>query len=67
MEELSGETGPVDPKAKKDSKKDTKKKEGKPGAKGQPAADELKVGQWTVKPCFGSIPPESSTTIEVTF
>ena len=57
---------PVDP--KKAGKKEDKKqpKPGKPG-KNDPPPDQLKIGQWTIRPSLGTIAPDSSMTVEITF
>lgn len=49
----------------KEVKKDAPAKKGK-GGKGEPE-NQLKIGQWAISPFQGSVPPESSVTIEVVF
>jgi hydrocephalus-inducing protein len=54
------------------AKKDTKKKDVKPpkkdaGKKGDPHAGALKIGQWIFNPPLGTVAPDSSQTVEVTF
>lgn len=58
---------PVDPKKgpKKDEKK-AEKKAGKPG-KNDPPPGLLKIGQWSINPSLGTIAPDSSCTVEITF
>lgn len=54
---------------KKDAKKDNKPAPAKKDTKkGEKDVSGLNIGGvWRVNPNFGSIPPESSTNIEVTF
>ena len=62
-------SGAVDPKKGKkevkEVKKDTTAKKGK-GGKGEPES-QLKIGQWAINPPTGSVAPDSSVTVEVTF
>ena len=61
--------GVVDPKKGKKDAKEVKKeapaKKGK-GGKGEPET-QLKIGQWSINPPQGSVAPDSSVTVEVTF
>ena len=64
---MPSQMAPVDPKkAGKKEPKDDKKKAAKPG-KNDPPPNQLRIGQWTVFPCLGSVAPDSSVTVEVTF
>lgn len=58
----------TDPK-KGGAKKDVKevKKEAKKGGKGGKDEVGLKIGQWLINPISGTVAPESSAVIEVTF
>jgi len=61
-------SAPVDPKAKKDAKKEVKKDD-KKGGKGPAvvSTEDLEIGVWKVSPSVGSVPPESSVVIQLTF
>lgn len=60
---LTTKDGKKDPKAAiKEVKKPTKDKKGQ-----AEIPFLLKAGQWSISPCKGSIPPESSCTVDVTF
>ncbi|CAD8206755.1 unnamed protein product [Paramecium octaurelia] len=67
MKAMPSSLAPVDPKKgpKKDDKKQ-EKKQAKPG-KNDPPPGQLKIGQWTIMPSIGTIAPDSSCTVEITF
>lgn len=69
QEQSAGAGGAKDKKgAKKESKE--QKKAAKQGAKKDKDADPpelLRIGQWAIKPCVGTIAPDQSQTVEITF
>ena len=73
IEELKGAAGAgsfanKDPKAKDAKAKEVKKPAPGKDKKGQAELPfQLKIGQWSVSPCKGTIAPESSATIDVSF
>ena len=67
IEDLRGTNAPKDPKKDAKAAKEVKKPPTK-DKKGQLELPfQLKINQWSISPCKGSIPPESSVTIDVTF
>lgn len=48
--------------------KEVKKEVPKKGKGGKGETDnQLKIGQWTITPCQGNIPPDGNAVVEVTF
>jgi len=65
---MPSSSGSVDPKkggAKKDAK--DQKKDAKKGKGGKGEEGALKIDQWSINPSTGSVAPDSSMTVEVTF
>lgn len=65
---MPSSSGPVDPK-KGAGKKEVKdvKKDAKKGKGGKVDESALKIDQWSISPNTGTVAPESSMTVEVTF
>lgn len=66
LEELKGVAPPPLKPGQKAPPKEQKKPAGKKGAKDE-LPNTIKIGQWSIAPCLGSIPPESSATVDVIF